>query len=272
MSGGTLLERLLEPGSLTVLFQPILALRHGAGRLHAVEALLRGPAGTNMARADVMFEYLRRKSEEQRFDRVCVRLALEAARALPGGPLVSINVHASTLARDPGFAGFLADTSAAAGIPPGRLVVEIVEHAPCYDVSRLARVLERVRALGARVALDDIGLGQSNYRMILECRPDYYKIDRYLVAGAAGDPYRRSVLRSLAELAEGCGALTVAEGVENAADLGAVLDAGTNLVQGYLFARPAPADELARSSMLAGGAGTGVSARASEPGDVPSLA
>jgi len=252
VSSGTLLDRLLEPDSLTVVFQPMFGLEHRSWRLHALEALVRGPRGTNMARADVMFEYLRRKGEEQRFDRVCVQLALTAAGDLPGTPTLTINVHASTLSRDLGFPAYLAEAAGASGVEPSRLVIEIVEHAPCYDVQRLARALAAVRALGARVALDDIGLGQSNYRMILECRPEYYKIDRYLVCGAAADPYRRSVLRSLAELADGCGALTVAEGVESTADLDAVVSTGIALVQGYLLGRPLSADALRRGELLAG--------------------
>jgi EAL domain-containing protein (putative c-di-GMP-specific phosphodiesterase class I) len=250
----TIVARLCEPGSLTVVFQPIFALRDGAWRAVAVESLVRGPAGTNMARADVMFEYLRRKGEEQRFDRVCVALALAAARDLPGSPRVALNVHASTLSRDPDFGSFLEATAVAAEIEPSRLVIEIIEHAPCHDLRRLARALLGVREFGARVALDDIGLGQSNYRMILECRPEFYKIDRFLVAGVAADPYRRSVLRSIAELADGCGAGTVAEGVETAEDLAAVVETGITMVQGFLLGRPRDVGELRSSGIMTGSA------------------
>jgi len=121
-----------------------------------------------------------------------------------------------------------------------RLVVEIVEHAPVWDVEAFRNVLGGLRAIGARVALDDVGLGHSNYLMILECRPDYFKIDRHFVHGAHADFYRQAVLRSVAQVAVPFGAQVVAEGVEAPEDLAAVRAAGIALAQGWLLcgARP----------------------------------
>ena len=106
------------------------------------------------------------------------------------------------------------------------------------------RSLEELRALGVRIALDDIGLGQSNYQMILECRPDVFKIDRYLVKGAAHDYHRQATLKSIADLAFSFGGCVVAEGVDNSDDLEAVMAAGINLIQGYLLGGPMTAAEL----------------------------
>jgi EAL domain-containing protein (putative c-di-GMP-specific phosphodiesterase class I) len=52
-----------------------------------------------------------------------------------------------------------------------------------------------------RIALDDIGLHGANYQMILDCRPDYFKLDRYFVQGIENDPYRRAIVDSIARLA-----------------------------------------------------------------------
>ncbi|HEX9631884.1 MAG TPA: EAL domain-containing protein [Gemmatimonadales bacterium] len=87
--------------------------------------------------------------------------------------------------------------------------------------------------------------------MILECRPDYFKIDAFLVAGAHGDYYRRAVLRSIVELAASFGGTAIAEGVESAADLRTVLSEGVRTVQGYLLARPAAAHMLGGGELLA---------------------
>jgi EAL domain-containing protein (putative c-di-GMP-specific phosphodiesterase class I) len=247
----TLLDRLLAPGALTVLFQPILEARDEGWVLHAYEALIRGPRGTNAESADVLFEYVRRKRAEPAVDRECFRRALETARDLPSEPLISLNVHASTLGRDRDFPAFIADTATRHGIPPGRLMIEIVEHAPCWNGPGFVGALARLRELGMRVALDDIGLGQSNYRMILECRPDCFKVDRYIVTGAGADPHHQAVLRSIEQLARSFGALTVAEGVVTCDDLEAVLESGITLAQGFLLAPPATVNDIRSGNALA---------------------
>lgn len=246
----TLLDTLLEPGRLSVLFQPIFEVGPTAPQLHALECLVRGPSGTNAERPAVLFEYVRRKRAEAEVDRACVATALAEAGRLPGEPRITLNVHASTLGRDPGFRAFLMQTAAEAGIHPRRLVVEIVEHAPPLDVPSFRLALAGLRETGIAIALDDVGLGQSNYRMILDVRPDIYKLDRYLVAGAGGDPYRQVILDSLARMVRRLEARAVAEGVEDRHELVAVEAAGIDLVQGFLLAPPLPRDELLASGYL----------------------
>jgi EAL domain-containing protein (putative c-di-GMP-specific phosphodiesterase class I) len=250
VSDVTLLDRILGPDGIRVLFQPIFDRRHDGWHMYGLEALTRGPLGTNAARADVLFEYVRRKREEARVDRACVAAVLDAARALPQVPTLSINVHASTLGRDRDFPAFLSNCAEANGIVPSRLVIEVVEHAPSWDGPAFLKALQAVRDMGMRIALDDIGLGQSNYRMILECRPDVFKIDRYLVKGAATDFHRRATLQSIADLARSFGGLTVAEGVEDRADLEAIQSAGIHLVQGFLLSGPMTAEDLCASDLL----------------------
>jgi EAL domain-containing protein (putative c-di-GMP-specific phosphodiesterase class I) len=246
----TLLDTVLLPGQLSVVFQPIFEVDSGAPRLHALECLIRGPRGTNAERPNVMFEYVRRKRAEAAVDRACVATALAEAATLPGEPRLSVNVHASTLGRDTGFHAYLLERAVAVGIAPARLVVEIVEHSPPLDVPSFRRTLAELRSAGVAIALDDVGLGQSNYKMILDVRPDIYKIDRYLVSGAGGDPYRQIVLDSLARMVRRLEARAVAEGVEDRGELVAVEAAGIDLVQGFLFSPPLPRAELVAAGFL----------------------
>jgi EAL domain-containing protein (putative c-di-GMP-specific phosphodiesterase class I) len=229
------LDRLLEPGAIAVVFQPIFECRGLARHLYALEALIRGPKGTNMEDPEVLLEYVRRKREEARIDRVCVASALRAAADLPAHPRLSINVHASTLGRDAGFVDFLSEAAAGHGIAFGRLTLEIVEHAPPWDGPAFLAALHELRSRGARIALDDVGLGQSNYKMMLDARPEYFKIDRYFVRGVHADTHRQAVLDSIAQLARRFGGRAVAEGVEDEADLLTVIAHGIDLIQGFLF-------------------------------------
>src|SRR5262249_30060095 len=126
----SLLERVLAPDGLSVLFQPIVEIRSTGPRLHGVECLTRGPVGTHVESPTILFEYVRRCGEEVAVDRVCLAAALESARDLPASPRISLNVHASTLSRDPDFPWFLADLAASTGVATRRITVEIVENAP----------------------------------------------------------------------------------------------------------------------------------------------
>ena len=245
-----LLERILAPEGLAVVFQPVVELGGGAMRLHGLECLSRGPRASNAARADVMFEYVRRKRMESPVDRACILVALREAARLPGAPALSLNVHASTLGRDRDFAAFLAVAAERHDVDPARLTVEIVEHTQSWDGVTFDGALRALRAMGVRIALDDVGLGHSNYRMMLDAQPDYLKVDRYFVHGARGDAQRRAVLDSIAQLAAKLGARTVGEGVEDAADLGTLREFGIDLAQGNLLARPLAADALVASGWL----------------------
>jgi len=241
------LNSILAPGGLSVRFQPVIALNGTAGpALHAVESLMRGPKGTNLESADVLFEYVRLKHEESTVDRACVQTALEGAAQLPGDLRISINIHASTLGRDHDFIPFLVRTAEENGIPLTHLIIEIVEQKPFWEPS-LQNALNRLRQLSISIALDDIGLGYSNYRMMLDCKPDYFKIDSYIVRHSHNDPYRKAVLSSIAQLASKFNAEVVAEGVEDALDMEAVIEAGISLTQGYLFAKPMTVQEFLAS-------------------------
>ncbi len=245
MASESLYPLLLRPGSLSVLFQPIVATRDGLA-VRFVEALTRGPRGTNLEAADVLFEYARRKGKAAELDRLCTRQALAAAAALPAGIGLSLNVHASTLDQDGDFAPYLARLAAENRRPARDLVVEIVEHAPRWAGARFHQALAALRREGMRIALDDIGSGNSTYRMMLDCNPEFFKIDRYLVLGCHADARRRAVLDSLRGLARTFGAQVVAEGVETGEDLAAVCALGLDFAQGYLLAEPQPIGEVAR--------------------------
>lgn len=241
-----LLDEILEPGAITTVFQPILVFPPDGGQhLYGYEALTRGPSGTHASRADMLFEYVRRKHAEAQVDRVCAVNALRAARALPSCPHLTINVHASTLGQDTGFIELLVETASDEGFRAEQLTVEVVEHSSHWSSSGFSHALASLRSLGIAVALDDIGFGHSNLHMVLEVRPQMMKIDRYFVAGIARDPGRQAVVRAVLDLGRALESLVVAEGVETAQDLAALRALGVVLAQGYLFTPPLPAAMLA---------------------------
>ena len=248
MLAPTLLDRVLAPGGLATVFQPILAVDAAAPRLFGCECLSRGPAGSSLAAPDLLFDYVRRKRSEDLVDRAVLRQCLAQTPLLPAGLRLSVNLHASTLGRDQGFVDFLLAELERWRLPARRLTLELVEHSAVLDGAGFLRSVAALRRAGVGLALDDLGLGYSNFRMILDVHPDLLKLDRYLVAGCEGDPARRAVLESICLLAERLGTTRiVAEGVETAAELAAVRSLGIDLVQGYYFCPPVPLEDLATS-------------------------
>jgi EAL domain-containing protein (putative c-di-GMP-specific phosphodiesterase class I) len=238
--GSSLLDKVLRPDALRATFQPVFDETR-AGWPHYMEGLIRGPQGTNAERPDILFEYARRKRSEPEVDRACVRAVLLAARWLPIGVSIGINVHTATLAADLEFLNYLGDLLTETYIAPEHIVVELLEHGQPWNQDAFLLSVEGLRSIGARIALDDFGTGQANYRMLLECRPDYLKVDRGLVHGCHADPRRQAFLDHLAALADRIGARVVAEGIEQPEDLARVREAGIGLLQGYLLGKPAPA-------------------------------
>jgi EAL domain-containing protein (putative c-di-GMP-specific phosphodiesterase class I) len=187
---------------------------------------------------------VRRKKQEIVVDRACALTALTAARDFNGSPRLSINAHAGTLARDPRFPGFVTDAALRFGIAPERLTLEIVEHGPALDIPSFSAAIEELRQRGVRVALDDVGVGTSNLRMMLDTRPDYFKVDRHFVTNAHRDTGKRATLEAVVHIAKATGAAVVAEGVESQEELATVRAVGIELIQGYVFCTALGVEDL----------------------------
>lgn len=240
------LHQLLAPSALRVLFQPVVDVSSVPPKVHSFAALTRGPAGSSFERTDVLSDYVRLRRVEAAVDRASVVAACLAARDLPAQSLVSLGVHAATLSRDPEFLVFLGDCLTDNLIAASRLIVEVVEPGPHAGDSQLRESLSALRHIGAAVALDGVGVGQSDFRVMLELRPEYLKLDWQVVQHCHADFRRAAVIESLALLGRRLGARLVADGVESIGDLAAVQTAGVELIQGHLISPAVLASELAR--------------------------
>lgn len=236
------------PGPLGTVLQTIVDTTGTTPAVFAVECLTRGPRGTKLEQALPLFDYIRRRGLETEMDCAIVGRALRAAAGR--APRIALNVHPSTLADHGKFVRCLIKQAEAAGIDPSQVIVEVGEHSPASDPIAFAEALRALRDRGVSIALDDVGFGHSNYKAILDCRPDYLKIDRYFVHGASSDGGKRAVVRSILTLAEFFNARVIAEGVEEADDHLALKALGVELFQGYLFSRPAEPERFFRPAAL----------------------
>jgi EAL domain-containing protein (putative c-di-GMP-specific phosphodiesterase class I) len=246
-----LLDTLLDPRNLHTVFQPIVRLCDDGPRLHALECLTRGTAGSHFETADVMFEYVRCMAAEPRMDLLCIETALRSVGPFPGAPTLNFNVHTATLSRMSAFPQELERLLAEANVAPERVVIEVTEHAVAWRTRTFHDAIDQLRRLGMAIALDDVGSEAANFKMIVDVRPDILKIDRYLVHQAATDPWRQAAMEAIITLGKRFGIDVVAEGISTEADLMTACSLGVNIAQGFLLARPAPAADLLTHTLFA---------------------
>ena len=136
------------------------------------------------------------------------------------------------------------------GLPPDRLLLELTESTLASVGAGSEAELQRLQALGVRIALDDFGSGYSSLEYLGRLPVDILKIDRSLVERAHLEPQRQEVLKAIAHIAEKLGLETIVEGVEHEVQRATLLDLGFRQAQGFLFSAAAPLSEaLARSAI-----------------------
>lgn len=137
------------------------------------------------------------------------------------------------------------------GVPPASLVVEITETAFVENAEAIAEVLSELHATGIGVAIDDYGTGYSSLNYLRHFPVTELKIDRSFVAEVTSNPRSAQLVAAMIELAHRLGAVAVAEGVEEQAELDMLAELGCDQYQGYLTARPEPAEALISRLMAA---------------------
>jgi len=217
----------------TMAFQPVVDLQER--RIHAYEALVRGPHGESAA------SILSQVTPDNRyaFDQACRVRAIELAGRLGLDRRLNINFMPNAVYEP---AACIRATLAAAGrvgFPLDQITFEITEDERIADHQHLARIIEDYRGRGFAVALDDFGAGACGLNLLANIRPDIVKIDLGLVRDCHRDSTRRVILRAMLGVCRELGIGVVAEGVEQPEELEVLRAAGLRYVQGFLFARPA---------------------------------
>jgi EAL domain-containing protein (putative c-di-GMP-specific phosphodiesterase class I)/CheY-like chemotaxis protein len=119
-----------------------------------------------------------------------------------------------------------------------RVVLEVTERASLDDVKDVAGRMARLRALGFRVAVDDLGAGYAGLNSFAQLNPEFVKLDMSLVRNVHLEPTKRKLIASMAALCKDLNIQVIAEGVETTDERDVLLECGCDLLQGYLFAKP----------------------------------
>jgi EAL domain-containing protein (putative c-di-GMP-specific phosphodiesterase class I) len=242
LEGG--LRHALERGELRLLYQPQVDMR--SGRIVGAEALIRWQHPERGLVVPPVF----------------IPIAEQTGLIVPIGAWVvqeacrqaaqwqdlhmSVNVSPRQLA-EPGFVEIVSEALAESGLDPARLCLEITESAVLADPDAATEVLEELKAVGVRLAIDDFGIGYSSLSQLKALLPvDTIKIDKSFVDGVTHKGDDNAIVDAVLRLAAGLRLSAVAEGVETQEQVEALMDLGCSLSQGYHYARPQTPEDLDR--------------------------
>lgn len=169
--------------------------------------------------------------------------ALAAATAWPEHVRMTFNLSAFDICL-PGQAGVLNALVAGSGIAPERIDFELTETAITQNFELARENMRLLREAGSNIALDDFGTGYSSLSHIHRLPLDKIKIDRSFVQDVESNQTSHKIIKSLSALCLDMGLECVAEGVESGVQVRTLAGIGCNMIQGYYFARPMPADEI----------------------------
>lgn len=216
----------IEQGLVYVDLQPVVDLATGKARGYESLARCRIP---ELASPLQLFAAAQEQKAIWKLGRELRRLSTAAAH----GAMLFLNVHPWELDDQ-----MMVDAEDPIATHTGRLVIEIPEGSPLLRYRFAHANLDTLRSRGVALALDDFGAGYSNFGYIAQLAPEIVKLDRELIAGAKIGSRQHTLITSLNALCRAQGARVVAEGIETADELAAVIDAGIPYGQGFYLGRP----------------------------------
>jgi len=236
------LFQILGVNSIGVLFQPILNLKSRA--VIGYEGLIRGirEGKGGFVPSAQLFETARVENRMIEMDRLCRNEVLDLYTTIPqpeNNYLIFINFESSLLDKVGAQNGYFLDQVAQRSINPSNVIIELIE-SKVTNLNNLIRFVEFYRYHGFLIALDDVGVGYSNFDRIQAIKPDIIKIDRSIVKNMGKDYHKQEVFRSLGNLARKTGTLVLAEGIETEEEAMCAIELDADLGQGYYYARPQP--------------------------------
>jgi EAL domain-containing protein (putative c-di-GMP-specific phosphodiesterase class I) len=220
------IERIIAENAFHPVFQPVVELV--SGRTVGFEALTRFDDGR---RPDLVFADAARAGVGLELELKTLEAAIAAARGLPPGNWLSLNVSPGLLVCAAGLDAILAARDRPA-------VLEVTEHVAIDDYRAVRSAIDRLGS-DVRTAVDDAGAGIANFSHLVELRPGIVKIDAGLIRDLDTDLARQAVLVGLVHFAATAGCEVIAEGIETEPERATAQGLGVTHGQGYLFARPA---------------------------------
>lgn len=216
---------------LFMVYQPIV--RFSTRTVFGYEALVRS-SEPSLPHPGALFDAAEKLDRWADLGRRIRTKSVEPLPKLAPEQSLFLNLHARELLDET-----LYDRSSSLAANAPRVVLEITERAHLDTVPDVESRIERLRAIGFRIAIDDIGAGYSGLNSFTMLRPDLVKLDMVLVRDIDSDPVKRRLASLLVQLCDDLKIGVIGEGVETVKERQTLIDLGCGLLQGYLFGRPA---------------------------------
>jgi EAL domain-containing protein (putative c-di-GMP-specific phosphodiesterase class I) len=242
------LGRAVEQEEFVLHYQPIVSLQ--TGEVFAVEALVRWEHPERGLLDPDEFVPMAEESGlvipmgEQVLREACLR-AKEWQEAHPRTPplVMSVNLSARQLSR-PDLAETVEGIVKETGLEGSCLTLDVTETIYVRTLAGNTETLDRLRDLGARISIDDFGVGYSSLAYLKRLPADAIKIDRSFVRGLGVDVEDTAIVHMIIELAHTLGLEVIAEGVESEGQATLLREMGCDMAQGYHFSKPLPPEEI----------------------------
>ena len=235
------LRHAIDEDELVLFYQPKVSLQDG--RVETVEALVRWQhPERGLLSPDRFIPLAEQTGLIDRVTEWVVNRAIADLRGWSNGLSAAVNVSARSL--HPRLVQLLVNSLAESGVDPGRLYVEITETALMTDPERAAVVLQDLHRAGIRISIDDFGTGQTSLSYLSALPIDEIKIDLSFISDMTVNVGHHAIVRSIVDLGHNLGLHVVGEGVESDEIASALTATGCEVAQGYLYARPMPAQGL----------------------------
>lgn len=227
--------------NITTLYQPIFSLP--GLELLGYEALSR--AGVNDAQklGGHLFVAASKAELDGELDQTCRSLSMYRRPAIGAGQQLFVNCLPPTFYEPMSELEELIEQWLADGLSPEQLVFEVTESITHEQTLRILPSVRKLRDRGFQFALDDVGTGAANLRLLADLEPDYVKMDLNLTIGIAQSARKQALASYLLDLATRSHGKLIAEGIETDADLATLVGLGIEIGQGYLLGRPKPPED-----------------------------
>lgn len=235
---------IINEGSVTTVFQPIISLRDGAA--YGYEALTRGPQNTELHSPIKLFEYAQKYEKIWELEMLCRSKAFESCNVSstketvqpPNDIKLFLNVNPNIMDDMEYKKGFTKEYIEKYSLNPENIIFEITEREAINNVSAFKNTVQNYKKQDYRIAIDDAGAGYCGLNMISDVHPHFIKLDMNLIRNIDKDVTKESLIKSMCEFASLTNTYLIAEGIETQKELEKLIEVGVHYGQGYFIQKP----------------------------------
>lgn len=219
--------------AISMAFQPIV--NYAEQSVFGYEALVRGKQGEGAGQVLAQIT----EANRYQFDQQCRVTSIELAARLQLPGMLSINFLPNAIYQPERCIRTTLAAAETHGFPLDRIMFEFTEVEQVRDTARIRDIVNYYKSLGFKTATDDFGSGYSGLNLLADFQTNLVKFDMALIRSIDADPVRQAIIRNCLRLLQELAITPLAEGIETPAEARWLADQGVELMQGYLFARPA---------------------------------